>query len=244
MPRLAVLLALVACSGPSKVTEVPGPPAPDAAPPTPAELAVADHRDRLFDQRGVVDVRVDDTGVGVIVDVCAAEVAVDLTGLDVPAIALPGDWRETARGQPCGCGDAGIYHDDGAQLVHDCNACTCDAGRLSCTERTCPIVIAERVQFTRNAALLDRAARTTLDPIARRILARPDAKVTIRGHADAKEVSVAKLSKKRAVTVRAYLIDAGVPKAQILPVDAAGADEPLGGPAEADRRVEFVVAKP
>lgn len=244
MPRLAVLLALVACSGSSKVTEVPGPPAPDAAPPTPAELAVADHRDRLLDQRGVVDVRVDDTGVGVIVDVCAAEVAVDLTGLDVPAIALPGDWRETARGAPCGCGAHDVYHDHGAQLADDCNTCTCGAGLWSCTDRTCPIVIAERVQFTRNAALLDRAARATLDPIAQRILARPDAKVTIRGHADAKEVSVAKLSKKRAVTVRAYLLDAGVPKAQLLPIEGAGSDEPLGGPAEADRRVEFVVDPP
>jgi len=235
------MLVLAACSGPTKTTRPPEPPAPDARVPTPAELALEAHRERLLDHRGVVDVRVD--GDALVVDVCAPEITPDLTGIAVPATALPGAWPETARGEPCGCSERGVYHDDGALIARDCNACTCHAGAIdACTSLDCRMHPAERIGFTRNSAELDDAARALLDAFALGLLDHPTAQLLIRGHADPREVSVAKLSKKRAATVRGHLLKAGVPKAQ-LAIEGKGADASLGGAAEADRRVDLEVTE-
>ena len=240
-----VLLLLAACSAPpKKIAAEPSSP-PDAAPPPPtaAELARDANFDRLLDQRGVVNVRVD--GDGLIVDLCAAEAigGVDITGIDVPVTLIPGDWPETVRGEPCGCVDEGVYYEDGERIAVDCNTCTCsNRQRGACTLLSCKIEILDKVFFTRNAALIGKNAKLILDAIAKVLIEHAEAKVVIRGHADANEISVAKLSKKRANAVRTYLIEAGVPKAQLLPIDAVGSAEPLGQGTEADRNVEFVVA--
>lgn len=236
-----MLMLWCACSGPSKPVDEPtvvvG---PDARTLTAAERALADHRDRLLDQPGVVDVRLD--GDGLIVDLCAPEVPLDLTGVDVPVTPIAGDFHETARGESCGCSTGGAYAPPGTSYPADCNTCTCQGGQFLCTLLACRIEIVQRVYFTRNAAVLSKQARPLLDEIAAVLGEHPELRVTVRGHADAKEISVDKLSKKRARAVRDYLIAAGVAKAQLLPIEAVGDDAPTGGGADADRFVEFVIA--
>lgn len=81
-------------------------------------------------------------------------------------------------------------------------------------------------QFAADAAALSATTKRQLDELAALLAEMPGVRLTLSGHADAREPSPATLSRQRAEAVRDRLIAGGVAEAR-LTVRGAGADEPI-----------------
>ena len=101
------------------------------------------------------------------------------------------------------------------------------------------------VYFALDSAVLDDAARATLDRNARWLRDNPDWALTVAGHCDARvtvEYNQA-LGERRANAVRDYLVAAGVPAARIKTISYGKEMPAVEGHDEAawakNRRAEF-----
>ena len=112
------------------------------------------------------------------------------------------------------------------------------------------IRITEKIQFAYDSDKIESVSFSLLDEIAKVMVDNPQiAKVSIEGHSDKQGAAAynRKLSKRRANSVRTYLINKGVAKKR-LDTQGFGPDQPIAdGDDEAahelNRRVEFRIAK-
>lgn len=111
-----------------------------------------------------------------------------------------------------------------------------------------PIVL-EGVTFTTSSSQLTENAKTVLDAVVRTMKDYPEMTVLVRGHTDSKGSRAYNitLSKKRADSVKNYLVGQGIPS-QRIETAGLGPDEPIdtnnteAGRAK-NRRIEFVRLK-
>ena len=120
-------------------------------------------------------------------------------------------------------------------------------GPDGCPEVGETLAVLEDVHFEFDDAGLTGLARTMLDEVIRMLKANLPMHVSIEGHADSigTDRYNLSLSERRAQTVYAYLINAGIP-AERLSIRGAGEREPIADNKTAsgralNRRVEFVV---
>jgi OOP family OmpA-OmpF porin len=117
----------------------------------------------------------------------------------------------------------------------------------ACEKSLASITQSEPILFDLDSARLEAASRPTLDKLAEAAKACPDMRIEIAGHASAEGTVAAnhRLSVRRARTVAAYLVRAGVSADRLEPV-GYGASQPKA-PNDTDenkaknRRIEFIV---
>lgn len=256
LAALAIILLGCSCRPaptPAPPPPRPGPPQPAASSPppgsapSPAELALLEHGDRLRGARGVVDVRVAPGRDHLVVELCAAEAGAGLAVTSVPVpieteIAPPGS--ATSRGDACGCGQDGVYYDDGAWMPSDCNECRCENGHAgACTLVACEVAILDKIYFAHGDAEVATAAAPVIAGIAGALQDHPRLRLRIIGHAAKNERHGDPLSARRAAAVRDALVAAGI-AADRLEVTSVGTGRPASASDdEANRRVEFEVVE-
>ncbi|HVV82078.1 MAG TPA: hypothetical protein VHE35_03320 [Kofleriaceae bacterium] len=218
--------------------DVTHPPPPPAAP-SPAEQAIAAHRDELLAHPGVVDVVASSGGDAVVVELCANEAAagLDLDHLGVPATTATGAWKQTASGEPCGCVVGGAYVRDGAPFQSECTTCLCNRPctvTAGCDDLHAQLEPPPPVVFLAGTATLARGSEVALAALRDKLKALDDqraahslagvATVAVHGHAGPKEKNAQKLSEQRAKVVRDLLVTKyGLEPTRIVGVDGAAA---------------------
>lgn len=241
------VLATASCS--SAAPPAPAPPVVrDAAPappsdaaPTAAALALRAARAELRARPGVVDVKLD--GDELVVEVCRAEAFADDGSRGVPVAVAVVEAATDARGEPCGCANAGAYVAVGASYAADCNTCHCGPrGVAMCTLMSCDVAIHDKAYFARGSTTLRPQDEAVLRAVVDVLKGRPDLTLIVVGHAHTKERRPDQLAQRRAEVVRAFLLASGAPAAQVGAAIGRGATEPLGGEAALDRRVAFELA--
>lgn len=146
-----------------------------------------------------------------------------------------------------GCFAGGKHYEVGSwigSIDDDCNTCFCSSsGHIACTLLDCDIQIQQPVHFGPGSSALDKDDRALLDEVARVLQDQAKGyRLKLFGHSSRLEAGGEKLSKARAVAVRDYLVEAGIPEADI-DVIGAGSTQPRGGDAAGDRRTEFKLEK-
>jgi OOP family OmpA-OmpF porin len=126
-------------------------------------------------------------------------------------------------------------------------ASAADLRAKACEDRLTALVTTGQVAFEYASAELGRASFATLDKLAEAAKACPDMRVEVAGHASIEGSAEGNqhLSIRRAQSVVAYLVKAGVDSTQLLPV-GYGATRPVapndtGENMAKNRRIEFVV---
>lgn len=115
-------------------------------------------------------------------------------------------------------------------------------------ERGLVITLSGQVLFASGKATLLPAARDALDNVAEALKANPNRDITVEGHTDSQGSSSFNedLSQRRAVSVREYLIEQGVPS-EMIRARGRGEEEPVASNSTAEgrannRRVEIVLS--
>ncbi len=245
-----VVVAATGCSSAAPPALAP-PVVIDAAPApadamTPAAAALAANRDALRTVPGVVDVRLDATGAGLVVDVCKRDaLGLDLAPLGVPATTALVEATVDASGAGCGCTSGGAYYEVGQSFAADCNSCKCNAGGVAmCTLMNCDVAITEHVFFASGSSKLRPQDEDLLKAVADVLRNHPELAVRLVGHTDAKEKRADKLSQARAEAVRTRLLALGIPASQVTEAVGVGYQRPLGTDAARERYVSFELATP
>jgi OmpA-OmpF porin, OOP family len=122
-----------------------------------------------------------------------------------------------------------------------------DLRAKACEDKLTGLVTTGQIAFEFASAELGRASFTTLDKLAEAAKACPDMRIEVGGHAsiEGSAESNQHLSVRRAQSVVAYLVKAGVESTQLLPV-GYGATQPVapndtGENMAKNRRIEFSV---
>jgi outer membrane protein OmpA-like peptidoglycan-associated protein/uncharacterized protein YegP (UPF0339 family) len=120
---------------------------------------------------------------------------------------------------------------------------------LSGADRSLPrLFLLDAIRFGYNAAEINRAGQTQLAELAKVLVAYPDIRLTIHGHADRAETDRQILSETRAKAVFDALVTSGVDAAR-LATQGFGANDPIAKGTDAEsrqqnRRVTVVVDEP
>ncbi|MBO6674559.1 MAG: OmpA family protein [Rhizobiales bacterium] len=119
----------------------------------------------------------------------------------------------------------------------------------TCQARFGALLSANTIRFETGSAAIDRQSDGLLDRLVRTLQSCPDASVLIGGHTDSQGDSIPnmRLSQGRAMAVRDYVVDAGIPEERLLAV-GFGESEPIAdnGTDEGralNRRIEFTVQR-
>jgi len=222
--------------------------------PSAADFELGRIRQGMLSQRGVIAVRLDDTGNGIVVELCAVEAraTLDLSGVGVPISAVVSDAPNlTALGKPCGCSSGGKYYESGESYLaappHQCNSCRCTSQTSSaCTLLDCRIQILDRIHFDAGSATLPATTYALLDEIGAALREHREIVIAIHGHASKGEPGAERLSRSRAEAVASYLTTHGLAAGRIERVDGLGATAPRNKDGSKDdraqnRRVELEV---
>jgi outer membrane protein OmpA-like peptidoglycan-associated protein len=119
----------------------------------------------------------------------------------------------------------------------------------TCQARFGALLSANTIRFETGSAAIDRQSDGLLDRLVRTLQSCPETSVVIGGHTDSQGDSIPnmRLSQERAMAVRDYVIDAGIPENRLLAV-GFGESEPIAdndtdeGRA-LNRRIEFTVQR-
>lgn len=140
---------------------------------------------------------------------------------------------------------------DGVLDIND--ACPGTPLGLKVDERGCAIktakIVLRDINFEFNSSKLTSGAKQSLDKVVEGLRGQPTMSLLIEGHTDSvgSDTYNLKLSKQRATSVRAYLIESGIASTRVEST-GFGESQPVGSNKTADgraenRRVEFKVTK-
>lgn len=221
---------------------------PPSATPTPVEQAIAQHRDAILRQRGVVAVDagvLPDGSAAMLIEMCAEEAKKSLTlpELAVPVNVFVDPASTRASSKPCGCVFDGAYYEVGEGRKVDCNHCSCKGGgKFLCTLLDCEIKILSRVSFNANSAEPLPDALPVYAAIVEVLRDKQDFLIEVQGYADKGEKDPQGLSLRRARAVYDRLVSAGASRERLRGPTALGSTKPVSADKpELNRQVRFEV---